>query len=114
MGVVHHSVYAIWFEQARTEFFKTVGSTYADVEKQGFLCPVLELNVRYRYPTHYGDVVDIETTLMRRGRLHFKFHYKLFVKGTLCAEGYSLHCFLKEGKPTSELPPQVELFFPEK
>ena len=87
MGVVHHSVYAVWFEQARTDFFKTVGSTYADVEKQGFLCPVLELNVRYRYPTHYGDVVDIETTLMRRGRLHFKFHYRLFVKGTLCAEG---------------------------
>ena len=112
MGVVHHSVYAVWFEQARTEFFKTVGSTYADVETQGFLCPVLELNVRYRYPTHYGDTVDVKTTLMRKGKLHFKFHYCAYVKGTLCAEGYSLHCFLKDGKPTAELPPQVDLFFP--
>ena len=38
MGVVHHSVYAVWFEQARTEFFKTVGSTYADVERGNRKC----------------------------------------------------------------------------
>ncbi|MDD7298350.1 acyl-CoA thioester hydrolase [Fibrobacter intestinalis] len=112
MGVVHHSVYAVWFEKARTDFFKQIGSTYADVEKEGFVCPVLELNVRYRNPTHYGDVVNIETTLERIGHLHFRFRYRLSVSGVLCTTGSTLHCFLKDGKPTCELPAQVSLFFP--
>lgn len=33
MGIVHHSVYAIWFEQARTEFFRTASASYADMKK---------------------------------------------------------------------------------
>ncbi len=32
MGIVHHSVYAIWFEQARTEFFRTAGASYANMK----------------------------------------------------------------------------------
>lgn len=114
MGVVHHAVYPIWFELARTDFFKSVGSTYAEIEADGFVSPVLELSVRYRKPTHYGEFVDIETTLVKEGSLHFRFTYKLFVKGELCTTGTSLHCFLKNGMPTRELPKQVGLLFPPK
>ena len=51
MGIVHHSVYAVWFEQARTEYFREAGASYADMEAEGFAAPVLELNVRFRQPT---------------------------------------------------------------
>ena len=113
MGVVNHSVYAVWFEKARTDFFKQVGSTYAEIEKSGFTSPVLELNVRYRNPTRYGDFVRIHTTLEREGMLHFRFRYRLFVGEVLCTVGSTLHCFLKEGKPTRELPPEVFRLFPQ-
>jgi acyl-CoA thioester hydrolase len=104
MGIVHHSVYAVWFEQARTEFFRMAGASYADMEAEGFAAPVLELNVRFRQPTHYGEFVDIETTLVREGSLKFRFEYKVFVNGNLCTTGSSLHCMTKGGRPTRDLP----------
>lgn len=112
MGIVHHAVYPIWFEQARLEFFKSLGSSYVEIEAQGYACPVLELTVRYRNSTHFGETVDIDTTLERKGKYHFKFTYKLSVEGKLCATGTSEHCFLENGKPTPDLPEQVKLLFP--
>lgn len=109
MGVVHHSVYAVWFEQARTDFFrKVVGTSYAEIEKEGFVSPVLELNVRFRNSTHYGEFVDVETSLVRESKIQFRFNYKLTVEGKLCATGSTLHCFVKNGMPTRELPKSVE------
>ena len=33
MGIVHHSVYPIWYEAARTEAVKKIGMTYSSLEK---------------------------------------------------------------------------------
>ena len=107
---VHQSVYAIGFEQARTEFFRTANASYADMEAEGFAAPVLELNVKFRQPTHYGEFVDIETTMVREGSLKFRFEYKVFVNGNLCTTGSSLHCMTKGGRPTRELPSSFSKF----
>lgn len=104
MGVVHHAVYPVWFEQARTEFFRVAGASYAQMEAEGFMSPVLELNVQYKNPTHYGEFVDVETTIERVGSVRFKFNYKVYVEGKLCTTGYTIHCMLKDGRPTRELP----------
>lgn len=112
MKVVHHAVYPVWFEQARLDYFRSAGASYVDMESEGFMSPVLKLEVQYRRPTHYGEFVDIETVLERVSTFKFRFKYKLFVEGELCATGSSLHCFLKGGAPTMELPRQVEFFFP--
>lgn len=112
MGIVHHSVYAIWFEQARTEFFRTAGASYADMEAEGFACPVLELGVQYKAPTHYGEFVDIKTTLVKEDKLRYRFKYELSVDGKLCTVGTTLHCFTKAGRPTRELPAKIAVFFP--
>ena len=112
MGIVHHSVYAVWFEQARTEYFRTAGASYADMEAEGFGAPVLELNVKFKQPTRYGDFVDVETSMIREGlkvrfeegSLKFRFEYKAYVNGTLCTTGSTLHCMTKGGRPTRELP----------
>ena len=114
MGIVHHAVYAVWFEQARTEYFREAGASYADMEAEGFSSPVLELNVQFKNPTHYGEFVDIETTMVRVDRLEttmvrvdrlrVRFIYKATVNGKLCTTGSTLHCMLKNGRPTRELP----------
>ena len=109
MGIVHHSVYAVGFEQARTEYFRTAGASYADMEAEGFGAPVLELNIKFKQPTRYGEFVDIETTMYREG-LKVRFEYKLYVDGKLCTLGTSLHCMLKNGRPTRELPSSFSKF----
>ena len=36
MGVVHHGNYMVWFEIGRTEFCRSRGCTYLDVERMGY------------------------------------------------------------------------------
>ena len=50
MGVVHHAVYPVWFEQARLEYFRSAGANYTDIEAAGFVSPVLKLEVQYKRP----------------------------------------------------------------
>lgn len=104
MGIVHHSVYAVWFEQARTQFFRENGSDYAAMEREGYSCPVLELGVQFKAPTRYGDFVDIETTATRVDRIRFRLDYKLSVNGKLCTTGFTVHCLMKKGMPVREFP----------
>lgn len=110
MGIVHHSVYAVWFEQARTEFFRMAGASYADMEAEGFASPVLELNVQFKSPTRYGDFVDIQTTMVREGKLRIRFFYKAYVGDRLCTTGSTLHCMTKDGRPTREIPASFSKF----
>lgn len=104
MGVVHHATYPIWFEQARTELFRTAGAPYAEMEKEGFESPVLELNVQYKQPCRYGEFVDVETSMERIDKLKCRFNYNVYVEGKLCTVGYTVHIFTKNGRPSRELP----------
>ena len=53
MGVVHHTVYPVWFEMGRTELLRSVGGSYRDLEEAGALLAVTRLEVRYRAPARY-------------------------------------------------------------
>ena len=61
MGVVHHSVPALWFEDGRTAMMADAGYSYDEVERDGLMLPVVELHVRFRKPAHYGGNVVIQT-----------------------------------------------------
>ena len=51
MGIAHHSCYAIWFEQARTEMIREAGIRYRDLEKMGLLLPLTGLSGSLMYCT---------------------------------------------------------------
>ena len=61
-GVVHHSVYPVWFEIGRTELLRANGLAYKDLEAAGFLFVVAELHVKYRRPARYDQPLLLETT----------------------------------------------------
>ena len=48
MGVIYHGNYATWFEVARTDYIRKLGFSYADIEKQGIISPVTNLNIKYK------------------------------------------------------------------
>lgn len=48
MGVIYHGNYATWFEVARLDYITKLGFSYADMEKQGIISPVTELNVNFK------------------------------------------------------------------
>ncbi len=104
MGIVHHSVYPVWFEVARTELARAVGLPYRAWEEQGILLVVSELTCRYRSPARYDD--DI-TVLVRVSEVHSRgatFFYRVeATDGTLLAEGTSRHLAISRatGRPVT-------------
>lgn len=113
MAVVHHAVYPIWFEQARTEILRKYGVPYSELEAEGYQSPVLSIEVEYIKPSRYGDFVDIEVYIVREDRLRFRFVYEAFVNGTLITKGSSLHLFTFQGKLSRNIPEKfIRAFFP--
>lgn len=94
MGIIHHSVYPVWFEAARTEFIKVTGITYSELEKQGIMLPLAELSCRYISPLHYEDEVTIETRVSKLSFAKIEFSYRVIHNGEIKAEGQTLHGFV--------------------
>lgn len=113
MGVVHHSVYPIWFEQARTEIMRIHEHPYHLLEAEGFSCPLIQMELEYKRSCHYGEFADVHVSLAKEDRLRTRFFYEIFVEGELCVKGSTLHIFLKDGKPSRHAPESFEKkFFP--
>ncbi len=78
MGVVHHSVYAIWYEEARTKFLNDVGLPYDTIEKEGVLSVMVELTSRYIKPAYYNQEIEIHTSLVSLTPAKFICQYELY------------------------------------
>jgi len=63
MGVLHHSNYLVYYEQARTEFLRGFGTSYRELEESGVMLPVSEVTMKFLRPARYDDVVTVRITL---------------------------------------------------
>lgn len=96
MGVVHHAVYPVWFEIARTGYIKAAGMSYAEMEKRGVMLPVTGISCRYRLPARYDDTLIIEARIARLTPARIEFEYTVTRKGETEAlsTGTSSHGFV--------------------
>jgi len=77
MGVVHHAVYPVWFEIARTGLCRRTGHHYADIERMGYLLMVTGVQVRYHRSIHYGDPVRVTCRMERMASRGLTFAYEV-------------------------------------
>ncbi len=101
-GVIHHSVYPVWFEMGRTELLRANGLAYKNLEEAGIFFVVVRLNVNYRRPAGYDEELQLTTTCQSVSASKVEHAYKLTraSDGTLLAEGSSvLACIDAKGKP---------------
>ena len=99
MGLLHHANYLVYFEQARTELLRDRGRTYKGMEDEGFFLVVAKLEVKYKLPAHYDDILTIRTTVTRTTPVRIEHKYEVLRDGTLLAEGLStLACVGTDGK----------------
>ena len=75
MGVVYHAEYLVWCEMGRTEYIRSRGMAYADMERRGVPLAVAEATIRYHAPARYDDVVRVSTVLSRLGSRGLTFDY---------------------------------------
>lgn len=91
MGIVHHSNYPVWFEAGRTDFIKKLGMSYSEMENNGYLLPLIELNCRFVSAANYEDNIIIRTSVKEVTCTRLRFHYQALKSGILLAEGETLH-----------------------
>ena len=104
MGIVHHSNYIRWFEEARIDFLERIGLTMVEIEKCGVQIPVLSVQSNYRQMTRFGEEVEVRMTVEKYNGIKMYITYEIVgtkdndVKNT----GFSEHCFIDmEGKIVS-------------
>ena len=75
MGVVYHAEYLVWCEMGRTEYIRSLGMSYAEMERRGVPLAVAESTVRYHAPAKYDDLIRVSTVLTRLGSRGLTFDY---------------------------------------
>ncbi len=100
MGIAHHSVYAVWFEQARTEMIRQGGMHYRDMEQMGILLPLLELGCSYRVPALYEDELTICTAITELSPTRVTFRYLVYKDGCEkpASSGFTRHAFVGQDR----------------
>ena len=100
MGLLHHANYLVYFEQARTDLLRGLGTNYRDLEDQGYYLVITKVDVKYKRPAHYDDLLTIRTTVTRTTPIRLEHAYEVFrPDGTLVALGATtLACVNREGK----------------
>ncbi|BFL12897.1 acyl-CoA thioesterase [[Clostridium] hylemonae] len=104
MGIVHHSNYIRWFEEARTDLMAQMGMGYEEMEKRGIMSPVLSVEADYLRMVHFGDTVAINAYIKEYNGIKMTIVYEVVDEKTemVHCRGLTRHCFINEsGRPVS-------------
>lgn len=95
MGIVHHSVYPIWFEACRTDYLEQLGYPYSRFESEGIMTPLTKLDCSFKSGAKYGDTVVVTAKITKLALVKIEVGYTVKRKGddVLLAEGNTTLAF---------------------
>ncbi|MBQ6783565.1 MAG: acyl-CoA thioesterase [Acholeplasmatales bacterium] len=95
MGVIHHSNYLRWLEEARIFFLDNLGLSYKKMEEIGIISPVVSIKLDYVKPVHFDDYVLIDMKVIKYTGVKMIFDYVIRDKNTndVMVRAESSHCF---------------------
>ena len=96
MGYVYYGNYAEFYEVARVEMLRTLGTSYKLMEESGVMMPVVELHCKYLKPALYDQIITIKVILDEMPRAGMRFKYMLYNEDNeLINTGETLLVFVK-------------------
>lgn len=99
MAVVHHSNYVKYMEESRVDFLSQIGIEYDAFEAKGLVSPVVKIEVEYKTPAHFGDVLTIVVTQSEYSGARLCYSYEMRNQnGQIVCKAKSQHCFIYEGR----------------
>lgn len=104
MGITHHSNYIRWMEEARIDFLSQIGWSYAKMEEEGVISPVLAADIRYKRSTTFSDEIAVAVGVkeFKGVRLILEYVMKDRKDGGIVAAGTTEHCFLnRDSRPVN-------------
>ncbi|MGN1136421.1 MAG: acyl-CoA thioesterase [Oscillospiraceae bacterium] len=117
MGIVHHSNYIRWFEEARIHFLKEAGYPYEKMEENGVMIPVQSAACEYKNAVRFGETVIIVLKVEEFNGFRFRISYRVIgkEKGDLKVTGETRHFFtdmnLRPVRTKTEYPDIYKIFY---
>lgn len=104
MGIVHHSNYIRWLEEARMDFLEQMGLSYRTLEDMELASPIVAVSCQYKNAVSYGDMVSVSLKITKYTGVKLTFSYEIrnVINQSLCAIAETTSCFIDlDGKPIS-------------
>jgi acyl-CoA thioester hydrolase len=97
MGVVYHANYLVWMEVGRTTLIQDLGFNYAEMEKDGVISPVMDIQISYKKPLRYGEKAIVKTWIDEYDGLRVIYGYEILtMDGQLAVTATSKHVCVKK------------------
>lgn len=115
-GQVAPARYLSWFDLGRAALLKEQGFDYRQLEREGFLMPVLEVGLTFHQPAFYNDTLWMETKLSSRPSFRIRLEYEVRRDDALLVSGYTVQGFINRQqrpvRPPAEFMAKLDLIFP--
>lgn len=101
MGVVHHSNYIRFLEEARCRWLEKLGISMEYLEENGYTIPTLEVNCQYKNHVTSGDTIIIRPVISEYNGVRMTVSYEVIDNtGKEIIKAKTKHCFTnKELRP---------------
>lgn len=113
MGVVHHSNYIRFLEEARCQMLAINNMPYSAFEEQGVMIPVLGVNCNYKSHVTFDDLIEIKPFVKDFNGVRLTMGYQVTNKktGNLVLTGETKHCFTDMNLKPVRLQKQIPEFY---
>lgn len=110
MGIVHHSNYVRYFEDARVDWMRASGLMRYHAPHGPLTFAVHELVVNYRKPLRFDDEFDVDLKVEIDG-VRLRFDYEITCRGELIADGKTVLVPLDVNFKPARLPAAARVLF---
>jgi acyl-CoA thioester hydrolase len=102
---VYHSRYLDYLEAARGEFMRSLGGSVRSAQAAGYIFPVIEARLRYKYPARYDDLLTIRVWMTQVEGVRLAFGHQIANQdGKLILEAETFHCCTSREEKPKRLP----------
>ena len=108
MGFLYHAHYIDYYDVARSEMLRSLGTSNLDLENSGVMLPVIEVVSNYKNPAHYDDLLTVRCMLKELpAGVKIRFDYEVFREdGERINTGHVILAFMSVASYKACRPPE--------
>lgn len=107
MGFLYHAHYVDYYDVARTEMLRSLGTSNLELENDGFMLPVIEVVLNYSKPANYDDLLTVRVTVKDMPGVKLRFDYEVFREnGERINTGHTILGFMNSETKRAARPPE--------
>lgn len=110
-GIIHHSSFIIYLEEARLAFFKSFGFDINEMESKKILTPVTELSIKYLKPLRSLENITVRVSVGAFAMVRFSLDYEIIREEAIVARATVSHCFINESFKPIPIPKAILQYF---